>query len=172
MRDCSEMPLHLSVIHLKPLNPNAHSPNPNGSLWNSCSDKEFWFLPAAMAVIPLLQGGGVLLTYMGGCQNYGPFWGTLNIRCRIIIGTQKGTMILTIPHMVVRHKGGPRYKPHNATVLIIGTPKPVPLMLGNPHIHLQLQIILRHLIFRVYQAGTLIFGNHPYPYPDPKSFTP
>ena len=23
---------------------------------------------------------------MGGCQNYGPFWGTLNIRCRTIIG--------------------------------------------------------------------------------------
>ena len=33
--------------------------------------------------------------YMGGCQNYGPFWGTLNIRCRSIIGTQKGTTILT-----------------------------------------------------------------------------
>ena len=32
---------------------------------------------------------------MGGCQNYGPFLGTLNIRCRIIIGTQKGTIILT-----------------------------------------------------------------------------
>ena len=26
---------------------------------------------------------------MGGCQNYGPFLSTLNIRCRIIIGTQK-----------------------------------------------------------------------------------
>ena len=32
---------------------------------------------------------------MGGCQNYGPFLGTLNIRCRNIIGTQKGTIILT-----------------------------------------------------------------------------
>ena len=32
---------------------------------------------------------------MGGCQNYGPFLGALNIRCRIIIGTQKGTIILT-----------------------------------------------------------------------------
>ena len=30
---------------------------------------------------------------MGGCQNYGPFLGTLNIRCRIRIGTQKGTII-------------------------------------------------------------------------------
>ena len=32
---------------------------------------------------------------MDGCQNYGSFLGTLNIRCRIIIGTQKGTIILT-----------------------------------------------------------------------------
>ena len=28
--------------------------------------------------------------YMGGCQNYGPFGGTLNNRCRIIIRTKKG----------------------------------------------------------------------------------
>ena len=27
---------------------------------------------------------------MGGCQNYGPFLGTLNVRCRIIIEIQKG----------------------------------------------------------------------------------
>ena len=26
---------------------------------------------------------------VGGCQNYGHFLGTLNIKCRIIIGTQK-----------------------------------------------------------------------------------
>ena len=26
---------------------------------------------------------------MGGCQNYGPFLGTLIIRCRIKIGTPK-----------------------------------------------------------------------------------
>ena len=36
---------------------------------------------------------------MGGCQNYGPFLGTLNIRCRIIMGTQKGTIILTTTHV-------------------------------------------------------------------------
>ena len=30
------------------------------------------------------------LGYMGGCQNYGPLLGTLNIRGRIIIGTKKG----------------------------------------------------------------------------------
>ena len=35
---------------------------------------------------------------MGDCQNYGPFLGPL-IRPRIIIGTQKGTIILTVPHM-------------------------------------------------------------------------
>ena len=35
---------------------------------------------------------------MGGCQNYGPFLGNLNIRGRIIIGTQKGTIILTATH--------------------------------------------------------------------------
>ena len=36
---------------------------------------------------------------MGSCQNYGPFLGTLNNGCRIIIGTQKGTRILTTTHM-------------------------------------------------------------------------
>ena len=36
---------------------------------------------------------------MGGCQNYGPFLGTLNIRGRIIIGTQKGTIILITSHV-------------------------------------------------------------------------
>ena len=42
---------------------------------------------------------------MGDCQNYDPFWGTLNIRCRIIIGIQKGTIILTSTHMDM--SGGP-----------------------------------------------------------------
>ena len=32
---------------------------------------------------------------MGGCQKYDPVWGTLNIMCRIIMGIQKGTIILT-----------------------------------------------------------------------------
>ena len=32
---------------------------------------------------------------MGSCQNCGPCLGTPNNRCRIIIGTQKGTRILT-----------------------------------------------------------------------------
>ena len=38
---------------------------------------------------------------MGGCQNSGPFLGTLNIRCRIMIGIQKGTIILTTAHMYI-----------------------------------------------------------------------
>ena len=42
---------------------------------------------------------------MGGCRNYGPFLGTLNIRCRIIIGIQKGTIILTTTHIGVRYTG-------------------------------------------------------------------
>ena len=37
--------------------------------------------------------------YMAGCQNYGPFLGTLNIRGRIVIGTQKGTIILITTHI-------------------------------------------------------------------------
>ena len=40
-----------------------------------------------------------MLLNMGGCQNYGPFLGTLNIRCRIMIGTEKGTIILATTHM-------------------------------------------------------------------------
>ena len=36
---------------------------------------------------------------MGGCQNYCPFLGTLDIRCRIMIGIQKGTIILTTTHI-------------------------------------------------------------------------
>ena len=40
-----------------------------------------------------------MMGYVGGCQNYGPFLGTLSIKCRIIIGIQKGTIILTTTHM-------------------------------------------------------------------------
>ena len=37
--------------------------------------------------------------YIGGCQNYGPLLGPLNTRCRIILRTQTGTMILATTHM-------------------------------------------------------------------------
>ena len=30
-----------------------------------------------------------------------PFWGTLSIRCRIIIGIPKGTIVLTTTHVCV-----------------------------------------------------------------------
>ena len=43
--------------------------------------------------------GGQGIWYMGGCQNYVPFLGTLFVRCRITIGIQKGTIILTTAHM-------------------------------------------------------------------------
>ena len=43
---------------------------------------------------------GVGWGYMGGCQNHGPFLGTLNMRCRIIIGIQKGTILFTTTHML------------------------------------------------------------------------
>ena len=42
---------------------------------------------------------GPFIMHMGGCQNYGPFVGTLNNRCRITIGTQEGTIILTTTHI-------------------------------------------------------------------------
>ena len=37
---------------------------------------------------------------MGSCQNYGPFLGHPNNRCRTIIGTQKGTIVLTTTHLI------------------------------------------------------------------------
>ena len=40
-----------------------------------------------------------IMSYVGGCQNYGPFLGTLSIWCRSIIGIQKETIILTTTHM-------------------------------------------------------------------------
>ena len=42
---------------------------------------------------------------MGGCQNYDPFFGTLNIRCRNIIGIPKGTIILTTTQVEVKGLG-------------------------------------------------------------------
>ena len=39
-------------------------------------------------------------SYMVGCQNYGPFLGVLNIRCRTIIGIQKGIILLTTTDII------------------------------------------------------------------------
>ena len=44
--------------------------------------------------------------YVGGCQNYGPVLGTPTIRCRIIIGTQEGTIILTTTHVGINYAQG------------------------------------------------------------------
>ena len=43
--------------------------------------------------------------HAGSSQNYGPFWGTLNNRCRIMIRIQKGTLILTTTHVEFRSSG-------------------------------------------------------------------
>ena len=56
---------------------------------------------------------------MGGCQDYGPFLGTLNIRCRIKIGTQKGTIILTIPHIYFWRKLPFRIPKIKGTLLVV-----------------------------------------------------
>ena len=42
-----------------------------------------------------VAGGLQLPSVVVLCQNYGPFLSTLNIRGRIIMGTQKGTIMLT-----------------------------------------------------------------------------
>ena len=41
---------------------------------------------------------------MGGCRNYGLFLRTLNIRGRIIMGIQKGPIILTTTQIQLRHR--------------------------------------------------------------------
>ena len=41
-----------------------------------------------------------IMASMGGCQNYGPFLGTRNTRCRVITGIQKGTIVLTSTHIL------------------------------------------------------------------------
>ena len=43
---------------------------------------------------------------MGSCEKLGSLLGALNNRCRIIIRTQKGTIILTTTQMT--HSGSPR----------------------------------------------------------------
>ena len=36
-----------------------------------------------------------VVSFLGGCQNDGPLLGPLNTRCRMILRTQMGTIILT-----------------------------------------------------------------------------
>ena len=46
-----------------------------------------------------LGKGALQKLYMAGCQNYDPFLGNLNIRCRFIIGIQEGPIILKTTHI-------------------------------------------------------------------------
>ena len=48
---------------------------------------------------PQTQSVHVGMWYMGGCQNYGPFWGLLIVRHLVFWGTQRGTIILTTTHI-------------------------------------------------------------------------
>ena len=56
---------------------------------------------------------------LGGCQNHGPFLGTLNIGCRILIGIQKGTIILTTTHSHFRFEVRMLSRPFADSCLII-----------------------------------------------------
>ena len=56
--------------------------------------------PHAASLLEVTLRGSV---HVGGCQNYDPFLGTLNSRCRIIIGIQNGSIILTTTHVHDRH---------------------------------------------------------------------
>ena len=44
----------------------------------------------------------VKITHAGGCQKFGPLLGTPNIRGRNIIEIQKGTIVLTTTHTILR----------------------------------------------------------------------
>ena len=70
-------------------------------LKRDCQPLTRWFSPLQGVHVHLCVRAAFLSSRtracyeMGGCQNYGPFLGTPNIRCRIIIGTQRGTISLT-----------------------------------------------------------------------------
>ena len=55
-----------------------------------------------VAVEPASCNRTIVGLHMGGCQNQGYFLGTLNMRCRIVLRTQKGTLILTTTHMLCK----------------------------------------------------------------------
>ena len=49
------------------------------------------------------------------------------------MGTPLGLKYIPYTYMVVSLNKGPPYRPQYTTVLIMGTPTKVPLILGNPH---------------------------------------
>ena len=55
--------------------------------------------PKASHAAPNQAAPGKEVGHVGGCQKYGPLWGRLNTRCRILLRTQEGTIILTITHV-------------------------------------------------------------------------
>ena len=75
-----------------------------------------------------------LKAHMGGCQNYGPLLGPLNTRCRIILRTQKGTMISQTTHVPnSRHiwvavtkdpKKDHNFDNHKGTIILTTTKEP------------------------------------------------
>ena len=64
--------------------------------------------------------------------------------------------------MVVSLNRGPQYRPQNTIILIIGTPKKVPLILGNRHIGIILPCSLlrtNELIHSIRTWSIGCFGN-------------
>ena len=60
------------------------------------------------ALSRFLWPGVGIETHIGSCQNYGPFLGTLNNRCRTHIEEQKGTLGLVLEFRLFPSKASPR----------------------------------------------------------------
>ena len=99
------------------------SPSPlrKCSIWGIASGARFPPSTVRFAASAL----GFVIQDLGGCQNHGPFLVTLNIRCRIIMGIQKGTIILTTTHLEARVKAGQvaTTSPSSAVVEVGNGPK-------------------------------------------------
>ena len=59
---------------------------------------------------------------------------------------------------VVSQNRGPQYEPHYTIVLIIGTPKKVPLILGNPHVYIYIYI---YIYMDMYGLGLRVNAENP-----------
>ena len=66
--------------------------------------------------------------YMGGCQNYGPFLGTLNIGCRIKIGIpKKDHNFDNHPYILLLETLNPKVFTYLACTYILGNSAPAVL---------------------------------------------